>query len=204
MSSTEHVLVVPTALFHEIGHFDGWTTEVDKYLDVLTRPEHTSFRPRDQVEQDPSFKQLIPYVVFRYTDEGGNSHVFQYTRGSGQGEARLHSKRSVGVGGHISSEDQPAPEDDPYAAGMARELEEEVHVDTPYAPKRVGLINDDQTEVGRVHLGIVHLFDVERPSISPREAEMTACGFRPVAELLNEIEQFETWSQICLKSLFDA
>ncbi len=201
MSPTEHVLVVPTSLFHELGHFHGWTSDVDRYLDVLTKPEHTSFRPRDQVEQDPSFKQLIPYVVFRYVDEEGTAHLFQYTRGTGQGEARLHSKRSIGVGGHISSEDQPAPEDDPYAVGMARELAEEIVIDTPYRAQRVGLINDDETEVGRVHLGVVHLFDVERPSISAREAELADGGFRPMAELLEQMDEFETWSQICFESL---
>jgi predicted NUDIX family phosphoesterase len=66
----------------------------------------------------------------------------------------------------------------------------------------VGLINDDHTDVGRVHLGVVHLFDVERPAVYPREAEILDAGFRPVAEILPRIDEFETWSQIALRALF--
>ena len=81
------------------------------------------------MEQDPSFKQLIPYVIFRYTTESGDVLLFQYTRGSGQGEKRLHSKRSVGIGGHICSDDASAAS--VYDEGMRRELAEEVRIDTP-------------------------------------------------------------------------
>ena len=85
---------------------------------------------------------------------------------------------------------------------MRRELEEEVIIDTPYRSQLVGLINDDETEVGRVHLGVVHLFDVEQPAVQPRESEIIEAGFRPVGELLADLRRFETWSQICLKALF--
>jgi predicted NUDIX family phosphoesterase len=85
---------------------------------------------------------------------------------------------------------------------MRRELEEEVGIGTPYTARCVGLINDDQTEVGRVHLGVVHLFDVERPDVCPRESEIIECGFRPVTEILADMSGFETWSQICMKALF--
>ena len=97
----EQILVVPTSVFHGLGHFQCFSTEVDRYLEELLSPEHTTYRPRPEMEQDPSFKQLIPYVIFRYTDTAGVAHVFQYTRGKGQGEGRLHSKRSIGIGGHI-------------------------------------------------------------------------------------------------------
>ena len=82
--------------------------------------------------------------------------MFQYTRGSGQGEGRLHRKRSVGIGGHISAVDVGADgSGNPYEEGMRRELDEEVSIDSPYASRCVGLINDDVSEVGRVHLGVV-------------------------------------------------
>lgn len=196
---TEQILVVPTSILHQVGHFQGFTPEVDRYLDELLRPEHASYRPRSEMEQDPSFKQLIPYVIFQHLDAHG-VHLFQYTRGKGQGEQRLHAKRSIGIGGHISSED--AGEASPYAEGMRRELAEEVVIDTNYRDQCVGLINDDQTEVGRVHLGVVHLFDVETPRVRPRETEIVDAGFRPLRELLDSIDEFETWSQICLRSLF--
>ena len=199
----ERVLVVPTEVFHRLGHFQGFSGDVARYFDELLRPDHTSYRPRDQVEKDPGFKQLIPYVIFRHTDDAGRQTVFQYTRGRGQGEGRLHSKRSVGIGGHISTIDASGNGGEgPYEEGMRRELEEEVSVDTPYTEKCVGLINDDQTEVGSVHLGVVHLFDVAEPAVHPRETEIIECGFRPVEAILADMTGFETWSEICMTSLF--
>lgn len=202
---TEHVLVVPTELFHSLGYFQGFTRNVDAYLDELLCGENTSYRPRGEMEDDPSFKQLIPYLIFRHIDAAGDAHLFQYTRGRGQGERRLHQKHSVGIGGHISSTDAEGDGSlHPYEEGMRRELEEEVAVDTPYSQQIVGLINDDQSEVGRVHLGVVHLLDVERPAVAPRESEIISAGFRPVADILNDLDGFESWSQICVKALFAA
>jgi predicted NUDIX family phosphoesterase len=199
----ERVLVVPTELFHRLGHFQGFSDNVDGYLDELLRPENTSYRPRAEVEKDPGFKQLIPYVIFRHIEADGTPTVFQYTRGKGQGEGRLHSKRSVGIGGHISSIDAVGNgSGNPYQEGMRRELEEEVAIDTPYTAQCVGMINDDETDVGRVHLGVVYLFDVERPAVHPRESEIIECGFRPVSAILADMDGFETWSQICVKTLF--
>lgn len=201
---TEHVLVVPTPVFHDLGHFNGFSSEVDRYLGVLLDPLHVSYRPRGEMEQDPEFKQLIPYVIFRHTGDAGPVTIFQYTRGRGQGEQRLHAKRSVGVGGHISSDDAAVEGADPYREGMRRELDEEVIIDTPYREQCVGLINDDETEVGRVHLGVVHLVDVDEPAVEPRERDIIDAGFRPVDELLGNLAGFESWSQICLRALFGA
>lgn len=152
------------------------------------------------MEKDPRFKQLIPYVIFRYCDDAGETFLFQYTRGRGQGERRLHTLRSIGVGGHLSQGDALAG--DLYHAGVQRELQEEVVIETTYRQRIVGLINDDQTEVGRVHLGVVHLVDVEMPHVRPREADLLDAGFRPLGKLFAELGQFETWSQACLKALF--
>lgn len=199
----ERVLVVPTELFHQLGHFQGFSGDVGRYLGELLQSKHASYRTRADVEKDPSFKQLIPYVIFRYTDAAGTQTVFQYTRGKGMGEGRLHSKRSVGIGGHISAIDATTNgSGNPYEEGMRRELEEEVAIDTPYKAQCVGMINDDETDVGRVHLGVVHLFDVERPDVQPRETDIIECGFRPVAEILADLTGFETWSAICMKALF--
>src|ERR1043166_3807419 len=127
--ATEHVLVVPTPVFHKLGHFQGFCGDAERYLKGLLDPQHTSYRPRSAMEQDPSFKQLIPYAIFRFRDPAGQEFLFQYTRGKGQGEPRLHAKRSIGVGGHISVDDaagssSTAPS--AYEEGMRRELEEEV------------------------------------------------------------------------------
>ncbi len=199
---TEHVLVVPTEVFHEVGHFQGFSSEADRYLDRILRPEHISYRPRGEMEDDPSFKQLIPYVIFTYEDEAGQTLLFQYTRGKGQGEKRLQSKRSIGIGGHISSDDAARQDANPYLEGMRRELEEEVSIEAEYAPRCVGLINDDQPDVGRVHLGVVHLFEMSAPRVSPREDAIAQAGFQPLAELLADLDSFETWSSICLQALW--
>jgi predicted NUDIX family phosphoesterase len=198
--SSEQVLVVPTRLLHDLGYFQGFLPGVAGYLDTLLSPQHTSYRPRAEMEVNPHFKQLIPYVLFCYTRPSGQPSVFRYTRGTGQGEQRLHRKQSVGIGGHVSKDDNHAGE--PYAEGMRRELDEEVLIRTPYSDRCVGLINDDQTEVGQVHLGVVHVFDVETPDVVPRETEIIDAGFCPVGELLADLTGFESWSQICLQALF--
>ncbi|MEE2843897.1 MAG: phosphoesterase [Planctomycetota bacterium] len=200
-TEVEQILVVPTRVFHELGHVQGFSADVDKYLSELLRPENISYRPRPEMEEDASFKQLIPYVIFRHTDANGDVSVFQYRRGKGSGEKRLHQKKSVGIGGHISQEDASDVDADPYLEGMKRELEEEVCINTRHTFSLVGLINDDETEVGKVHLGIVHICDVVTPDVIPNEVEIEGNGFVPIAEMLSDLSGFETWSAICIEAL---
>lgn len=195
VTPVEHVLVVPTLLFHEIGHFQGFNANVDPYLETLFDPMHTRYLARPEAEEDPSYKQLIPYCVFRCGDD-----AFFYTRGNQQGEKRLHAKRSIGVGGHICTLDRDGTQE-PYLAGMARELEEEIEIESGYAEQLVGLINDDETEVGKVHLGVLHIFELDEPKVRPLEESMIETGFAPISDLLRDIDQFETWSQIALEYL---
>ncbi|MCA9068977.1 MAG: phosphoesterase [Planctomycetaceae bacterium] len=190
----EHILVVPTLLFHEIGYFQGFCADVDRYLSTLLDPAHTSYRPRPEMENDPSYKQLIPYCLFQFEDE-----IFFYKRGTDQGEARLHSKRSIGIGGHISLEDDAHP--NPYEEGMRREIAEEVFLEANVQQECIGLINDDETEVGKVHLGVVHRFHLDSPKVRPREASIMETGFAAPAELADSRDEFESWSQICLDYL---
>lgn len=199
----ERVLVVPTEKLRDLGYFQGFTADVERYLPALFEGDDLAYRPRREMENDPSYKQLIPYVVFRHVADDGGIEVFQYERGSGQGEQRLHRLRSVGVGGHISSEDQVAgDQDDPYRTGMHRELAEEVSINTGYEERCIGLLNDDETEVGKVHLGVVHLCDVEARNILPREEDLLDARFVPVSQLFAAIEQYETWSQIVIRAIF--
>ena len=88
---TEHVLVVPTEVFHRLGRFQGFSPDSQRYLAELLSPRHTSYRPRSEMESDASFKQLIPYVIFTTRSADGDVLVFRYRRGTGQGESRLHS-----------------------------------------------------------------------------------------------------------------
>ena len=197
----EHVLVVPRSLFDGAGDFQGFRSEAAAYLPLLLDPAHTSWRPRASVEEDPSFKQLIPYCILAWTDAAGVKHYFAYTRGGGQGEARLRAKRSLGIGGHISSTDGEHGDDTSYDAGMRRELAEEIAIEGAWTARCVGLINDDSNAVGRVHLGIVHMLDVASSAVAPRESELVECGFAPLAALLADRDRFETWSQITLDAL---
>ena len=191
----EHVLVVPTLLFHEIGVFQGFNSDTGRYLKTLLDPVHTIYLARPDAEEDPSYKQLIPYCLFRHGDL-----IFHYTRGTKQGEARLHAKKSVGVGGHISTLDRDSQQET-YLVGMERELDEEVSIETGYREQLIGLLNDDSNDVGKVHLGVVHVFDLDKPQVLPREESMIDAGFAPLSQLVEEIDSFETWSQICLKFL---
>ena len=191
--STERVLVLPTARYHALDVFQGFCPRVADYLPALLDPAHLQYLARGLAETDPSFKQLIPYIVLRWRDR-----VFCYTRGKDGGEARLRSLRSLGIGGHICAEDG-ATSTDPYRAGLLRELEEEVFLDTTYAERTIGLINDDRTPVGQVHLGIVHLFDLAEPKVRHRDPALADGAFAALEQLILQRQEFETWSQFLLE-----
>lgn len=198
----EQILVVPTEVFHSLGYFQGFCRDVDPYLETLLDPNHVQFLPRPEMESDPSFKQLIPYCILQHRDAEGAVWLYQYRRGSGQGEARLHALRSIGIGGHISSVDAAEGTSSPYAEGLKRELEEELSIGCEFEERCVGLLNDDGNEVGRVHLGVVHLLELDSLDVRPREVDLANAGFDRLENILAEIDQFETWSQICLRALF--
>jgi predicted NUDIX family phosphoesterase len=200
MPKDEEVLVVPSSLLDQLGPFSGFQASVDRYLPALLDRNHQSFRPRSLVEDDPSFKQLIPYVILECSDQC-QTRLFQYTRGKGQGEKRLHALKSIGIGGHISVED--AEGDDWYRNGMQRELSEEVDIGCGGGDRIVGLIYDDTTEVGRVHLGVVHIMQLSSCKVTPREDQLVDPGFKPLESMIEEdLPYMETWSQLCLKHLY--
>ena len=203
MRMEEHVLAVPTRIFHELGYFQGFCPDVERYQDVLLDAKNVQFRPRSEVEIDFRFKQLIPYMIICLTDSSGGIRIFQYVRGKGSGESRLHQKRSIGIGGHISSTDRKLPLlGDVYREGMLRELHEEVLLRTPFTERCAGLINDDSTEVGLVHLGIIHRLDVAEPEVVSNESDLIESGFMPLDELRSYRAQMESWSSISLDALF--
>lgn len=201
MSIEEQILVVPADVIDAIGVINGFTQDVDRFLTPILASDRLSFRPRGQMESDPSFKQLIPYVLLQYTDSAGLPYLFTYTRGRGQGEARLHSKRSVGIGGHISAEDATGGAC-PYETGMRRELSEEVTIRTEFREARVGLIYDASSEVGLVHLGVVHRFELTRPDVVSNEDDVSETSFVSIDELRKDRDRLEIWSQLCLDSLY--
>lgn len=198
MPTDERVLVIPTRAFRAAGYFHGFRAADAAYRDAILNPAAFRFRPRSEVETDPEFKQLIPYVVLRC---GGD--LFHYRRGSSGTESRLRALRSVGIGGHIS-EDDARGGDDPYRTGMLRELTEEVDIGGGWSDTFFGFINDDRTPVGSVHLGVVHLVELATPAAESREDALADAGFAPLAELAARAEEFETWSQFVLAELLGA
>jgi predicted NUDIX family phosphoesterase len=197
---SERVLVVPAAEFDRLGRFQGFCGEAERYLHSLLVPELAQFRPRSEVEDDPGFKQIIPYVIFRSGDA-----VFCYTRGRSQGEARLHRLRSLGVGGHVAEADADGRATrDAYEMALRRELDEEVDIQSNGSVRRVGLINDDSNPVGQVHLGVVHLYALDRPAVTPREDGLAEAEFLALDRVCELRAQFETWSQICIDALLRA
>lgn len=199
MTKEEQVLVIPEQRLALLGNFHGFRPFCPEAFAALLDPEYMQFQPRSQAEEDPTFKQLIPYAILQ-TEVDGAVHVFQYTRGKGQGEKRLHALHSIGVGGHISQED--AQGDDLYRSGMERELNEEMHIETRYEEDLVGFIYDDTSPVGRVHLGVVHRLRLAEPNARNREQDLVESGFASVESLKQRLDEFETWSQLCLTNLF--
>jgi len=194
--TAERVLVIPTEIFHQAGVFQGFTPRVADYLPGLLETRHLSYRPRAEVETDPTFKQIVPYIVLMC-----RSQVLHYTSGKPGTETRLQAFRSVGVGGHINPDDRNLF-DTPYREAMFREVAEEVEIQSAYTERCIGLINDDSTPVGQVHLGIVHVFHLEEPKVQRREQVLARAGFAPITELLDQRAEFESWSRFVLESGF--
>ena len=194
----ENVLVIRRNLFDQLGSFQGLNFEPEKYLNLLLSRGNNSFFPRAQAENDPAYKQIIPYVLLAFQDR-----VLYYVRGKRAGEQRLVAKGSIGIGGHMNESDESlfAWDEQAYRAGVEREVNEEIKIDTQFQDRIVALLNDDTTEVGRVHLGIVHVFRLAQQKVDKREAMITNLAFLTKAELLNRRESLETWSQICVDSL---
>jgi len=194
----ENVLVVRRSLFDELGNFHGLNFEPERYLDAMLARGNNYFLARTTAETDPSHKQIIPYAILACGDR-----VLHYVRGKKAGEQRLVAKGSIGIGGHMNDEDESlfAWNEQAYRAGVEREVNEEVQIETPFEDRIVALLNDDTTEVGRVHLGVVHVFHLAEPKVQKREAMITNLAFLTKSELEERRESLETWSQLCLDQL---
>lgn len=200
---SERVLVIPrTAMEVILGKKQGFIP-VEPRMQVgllMALLRDADFQPRNSVEGNPKWKQIIPYVVlWQYEGSSGHPIVFSYQRTSMQGEVRLHGKRSIGVGGHVNPIDRDPRMTmvDVYQRAMARELDEEVDIPMALAAsKMVGLLNYEEDPVGRDHLGLVHLAQCQVGAvIQPKEPSMDGCFWETVSFLQETKEQYETWSQ---------
>jgi predicted NUDIX family phosphoesterase len=194
----ENVLVVKRSLFDQLGSFQGLNFEPQRYLGTLLSRGNNFFLPRTTAEHDPTHKQIIPYAIIAHGDR-----VLHYVRGKKAGEQRLVAKGSIGIGGHMNDTDESlfAWDEEAYRAGVEREVTEEVRIDTTFDDQIVALLNDDSSEVGRVHLGVVHVFKLSQPKVTKREAMITGLEFLNREQLLVRRDSLETWSQLCVDSL---
>ncbi|MGO8676196.1 MAG: DNA mismatch repair protein MutT [Limisphaerales bacterium] len=149
------------------------------------------FLARTVAEHDFSWKQVIPYVVVRHED----NYLF-LRRTQRQTESRLHNKYSLGIGGHINQDDLRSAQENVILAGMRRELAEELRVEGEQSCRLIGAINDDSTEVARVHLGLVFLLTASSAQYTIVEKDKHTAAWKTAAELTQFYEQMETWAQI--------
>ena len=195
MPAEERVLCFERKLLEELGVFQGLSLEVERFLPVVTAAPHLRYLNRSEAEQDKRYKQLIPYVLVLCQDR-----ILRYRRGKGGQETRLHGLYSVGIGGHISLEDDNLFSKAGYQEGMRRELMEEVAIAEP-KEAAVALINDDATEVGSVHFGVVHVMYVANEAVAGRRSGIVSPEFVPVQAAVQDISGYESWSRFCLEHL---
>ena len=201
----EEILVVKRELFDELGSFQGITVNVDHYLPSLLNPANNFFMDRGAAEDDPSHKQLIPYCIFRIKDETGTRYL-HYNRGKSGGESRLHAQGSMGIGGHINPIDEREDHlgKETYMAGVDREIDEELNSAGNHSHQIVALLNDDSNSVGQVHLGVVHMVDLENAQVTANEDAIANLGFYTLEQLRGDLyEHLETWTQACVDTLED-
>lgn len=197
----EHVLVIKRSLFDDLGSFQGFQQEVDRYLPVFLAEGNNFFMERPSAENDPSHKQLIPYSIFHH-----DGRYLAYLRGGASGEKRLVAKSSIGVGGHINPVDQTHGSlgETMYLNGVEREIAEELIIAGEHTQRVIGLINDDSNDVGRVHLGVVHVFDLTSDDVQSNEEAIQNLQFHTLEHLhrLAQEGALETWSSICVEHLW--
>lgn len=191
----EWVLAFPRKLLDGLGPFQGIHFDVKSYIQQILDARNTRFLPRSRAEEDPNFKQIIPYVLIKRGDT-----LLHYMRGKASGEKRLVAKGSIGIGGHINPSDERlfSLGREFYEIAVRRELHEELRIGGKFDTKIVALLNDDSTPVGQVHFGIVHLCELHEEKVSKGEACITELRFLTLAELESRRDQLETWSQFCL------
>jgi predicted NUDIX family phosphoesterase len=202
-------LLIPSATTNEI---------VNHVLEVLNT-ESVHIRRGDikdetpienNAEKNTALKQPIPYGIVTSDDRDGELRVFVYERLGGGTESRLHSKLSIGVGGHMNTLPHSDNFLDVVKEEASRELTEELIFDSvegevdpaTYPTEVIGLINDDVNEVGRVHIGILYTIETHsNHSVEVREKDTLAGEWMTLQELENNYDRLESWSQIALQAL---
>ena len=186
---SEQVLVVPR---EAVVPGEGWLgvrrDGVAAALAAVAREGR--FVLRSTAEVDSTLKQVIPYLVLR---DGQRWFLMRRTKAGG--DARLHDRWSIGVGGHLN------PGDGDVLGGLRREWAEELVADFVPDFTPVGLLNDDTTPVGAVHIGIVYVADAAGRPVEIRETDKLVGRFAATAEVVAVRDSMETWSRLVFNLL---
>ena len=183
----ELVLIVPR---DEVPGGLDFTGVVDRpFAPVLAAVQgRGKFLPRGKVEEDPSKKQIIPYLVLR-----DGERIFLMKRTRAGGDERLHDRYTIGIGGHVNKGDADV------LGGLRREWREEIEADFVPEFEPVGLLNDDSNPVGAVHLGLVYAADAGGRAVAIRETHKLSGEFVAMSAVAAVQDKLETWSAL----LFD-
>ena len=185
--TSERVYVVPRdVLPDKAGWYGLRTDDLEAFVAAVERDGR--YEPREAMERDPAFKQIIPYLVLR-----DGERYFLMQRTAAGGDARLHGRYSIGVGGHLN------PGDGGLLGGLRREWNEELVADFVPGFRLVALLNDDTTPVGAVHLGAVYVADVDGRSVAIRETDKLTGGFADPTEVAAVADRLETWSALAFE-----
>jgi len=187
MSMDEEVMVVETALLAPHLRQGIIIEDAESILELID--DKHSFIVRGVAEESPQYRQIIPYVVIRFGDQW-----FVLRRTKKGTDARLHEKVSLGIGGHIN----PGLD---LIDGLWKELDEEVAIEGDYELTFAGILNDESTEVGRVHLGVVYILDAPSRDVRVLETDKLTGEWHALSELGAMREAMETWSQIVYDEL---
>ena len=195
----ELLIVVPLERLQAANLPQGFDPNPDPILAAAFNSGVPRVMPRSAAEADPRFKQIVCYVIVRC-----GSQIFHYRRSRVAGEQRLAGLRSLGVGGHLNAEDVGSALDlSGLERAMRRELAEEVILPEAPSIRYLGIINDDSTEVGKVHVGLVVLAEIENPDVQLRDATLVEGRFDSPETLVSMGSEFETWSRLCLTALIN-
>jgi predicted NUDIX family phosphoesterase/dephospho-CoA kinase len=210
IKASEDVLVFPMSLLGKIGYFDGINRNYRRYEKVLLNPDKTKFLPRIAAETDKEFKQVLSYVMIKYGDS-----VLRFTRGSYTSvRDYLKGRYCIGFGGHVRGSDFNllSLKDSGYANSIYRELNEELRLSpgaiNANSIRTIGVLNDDSSDLGKVHLAFIHLLELDETTVGTdakdlkRERSVNQLRFVPIAELGKEFERYEYWSKLCIKAYF--
>jgi predicted NUDIX family phosphoesterase len=187
--SDEQVLVVAREQVPEQASWYGLRfDDLKAFVDIVAREGR--YEPRDAMEGNPRYKQIIPYLVLR---DGDRYFLMRRTRAGA--DQRLHDRWSIGVGGHLN------PGDDGLLGGLRREWREELDADFEPDFEPLALLNDDTTDVGAVHLGVVFVADAAGRPVAVREHDKLTGAFAAAREVAAVADDLETWSRLVFEAL---